>query len=87
MKSAQADAGGSPDGNAGTESALVGKPAPDFELELIGGKKFHLSENKGKVIVLDFWATWCGPCIQAMPQIDRVTHEFADLPVANFRKD
>ena len=80
-KSAQADGGDSPDVAAGTESALVGKPAPDFELELMGGKKFHLSENKGKVIVLDFWATWCGPCIQAMPQIDRVTHEFADKGV------
>jgi thiol-disulfide isomerase/thioredoxin len=80
-KSAQADGGGSPDGNAGTESALVGKPAPDFELELLGGKKFHLAENKGKVIVLDFWATWCGPCLQAMPQIDSVTHEFADKGV------
>ena len=80
-KSAQADADGSGDGAAGTESALVGKPAPDFELELMGGKKFRLSENKGKVIVLDFWATWCGPCIQAMPQIDKVTHEFAEKGV------
>jgi thiol-disulfide isomerase/thioredoxin len=81
-KSAQLDDEGSPNGGAaGTESALVGKPAPDFELDLLGGKKFHLSENKGKVIVLDFWATWCGPCLQAMPQIDRVTHEFADKGV------
>jgi thiol-disulfide isomerase/thioredoxin len=65
----------------GTESPLVGKPAPDFELDLIGGQKFHLAENKGKVIVLDFWATWCGPCIQAMPELDRVIHEFADQGV------
>ena len=76
-KSARADG----DGSAGTEAALVGKPAPDFELDLLGGKKFHLAENKGKVIVLDFWATWCGPCLQAMPQIDKVTHEFADKGV------
>ena len=33
------------------------------------------------MIVLDFWATWCGPCLQAMPVIDKVTHEFADKGV------
>ncbi len=83
-KWAQLDDDGTPNGGAaGTESAMVGKLAPDFELELMGagGKKFHLADNKGKVIVLDFWATWCGPCIQAMPQIEKVTHEFADKGV------
>lgn len=60
----------------GTESALVGKPAPDFELELLSGQRFRLAEQKGKVVVLDFWATWCGPCMQVMPQIDRVVDEF-----------
>lgn len=66
----------------GTESALVGKPAPDFELELLNGKKFHLADTKGKVIVLDFWATWCGPCLQAMPQVDKVAREFKDKDVS-----
>ncbi len=81
-KAALAERGELPEGGAaGTESAMVGKPAPDFQLDLLGGKKFHLAENKGKVIVLDFWATWCGPCLQAMPQIDRVTREFADKGV------
>ena len=72
---------GSAGGAAGTEAPLVGKPAPDFTLDLMGGEKFHLADRKGSIVVLDFWATWCGPCIQAMPQIERATREFADRGV------
>ncbi|MCY2963820.1 MAG: TlpA disulfide reductase family protein [Planctomycetota bacterium] len=62
-------------------SALVGQAAPDFELDLVGGKKFKLSEHRDKLVVLDFWASWCAPCLSAMPQIHQVTDEFADRGV------
>ncbi|MBN1854059.1 MAG: TlpA family protein disulfide reductase [Pirellulales bacterium] len=65
----------------GTESALVGHPAPDFQLDLLDGGTFKLSDCKGTVIVLDFWTTWCGPCIQSMPAIDRIVREYEDRGV------
>jgi thiol-disulfide isomerase/thioredoxin len=73
------DDGESPaDRTPGTESPLVGKPAPDFTLDTLGGDKFHLADSKGKIVVLDFWATWCRPCLQTMPQVERVVSEFND---------
>lgn len=69
------------EGPSGLESSLVGRPAPDFELELLNGGRFHLAKEKGKVVILDFWATWCGPCLQTMPQVERVAAEFKDQGV------
>jgi thiol-disulfide isomerase/thioredoxin len=65
----------------GLESALVGKPAPDFRIDLLDGKKFRLADRKDKILILDFWASWCGPCLQVMPQVDAVAREFADRDV------
>jgi thiol-disulfide isomerase/thioredoxin len=81
-KFAQADAGGSADGGStGSESPLVGQPAPTFQLDLLDGSKYRLSERKGRVVVLEFWATWCGPCLQSMPLVEGVVREFADRDV------
>ena len=44
-------------------SALIGKPAFPFSLKTLDGKPFSLSDAKGKPLILNFWATWCGPCI------------------------
>jgi thiol-disulfide isomerase/thioredoxin len=63
--------------SAGTESPLVGQPAIPFDLDMLDGSPFKLANHKGRVVVLDFWATWCGPCLQSMPLIDGVVREFA----------
>ncbi|WP_068141324.1 TlpA family protein disulfide reductase [Roseimaritima ulvae] len=68
---------GSPGGGpSGKSSELVGQPAPDFELRLLSGENYRLSDHQGDVIVLDFWASWCGPCMQAMPNVDEMVREF-----------
>jgi thiol-disulfide isomerase/thioredoxin len=63
-------------------AALVGKPAPElhFKWSSLEGVK-TLSELKGKVVVLDFWATWCGPCIASFPQLREHVEQFKDAPV------
>ena len=55
---------------------LIGKKAPNFDSVLLDGSKFKLSEQKGKVVVLDFWATWCGPCVKALPELIEKTSQF-----------
>ena len=46
--------------------------APDFTLKTVQGKLFTLSENRGKVIMLNFWGTWCGPCRREIPDFNKL---------------
>ncbi|MCB0736801.1 MAG: TlpA family protein disulfide reductase, partial [Bacteroidetes bacterium] len=57
---------------------IPGFPAPDFTLENLDGKKVSLSDFKGKLVVLDFWGTWCGPCKQQLPYSKKIEEKYKD---------
>ena len=60
------------------EAAEVGKPAPDFELQTLAGETFKLSEQAGKVVFLNLWATWCPPCVGEIPDIQKLADAHPD---------
>jgi thiol-disulfide isomerase/thioredoxin len=67
------------------ERDLTGEPAPEFTLPLLDGGNFELAAYQGKnIVLLDFWATWCGPCRAAMPALMEVAREYAGKGVRYF---
>ena len=69
------DDGGDESSAGGGASPLVGLPATDFTLKTLSGEAFHLIKNRDRVVVLDFWASWCGPCVQTMPLVEEAVGE------------
>lgn len=69
----------------GGSGALSGKEAPDFTLKVVANQNpmgdkptLSLSELRGKVVILDFWASWCGPCQAEAPIVNKVAQRFSD---------
>jgi peroxiredoxin len=59
----------------GLAHAVTG-PAPDFQLASAGGKPVSLAQYKGQVVMINFWATWCGPCREEMPRLDTLYQKY-----------
>ena len=63
---------------APVEGTQVGNLAPDFQLQNLDGQTVSLSELRGKPVLINFWATWCGYCIDEMPFIQEIYEEWSD---------
>lgn len=62
--------------NFGQQAASQQEPAPDFTSKDISGRTVRLSDYKGKVVLLNFWATWCAPCRAEMPDLVKLQNEY-----------
>ena len=63
---------------ASPREGVMGKKAPPFELPSVAGETVSLADHAGKVIVLDFWAVWCGPCRESMPFFQMLSDKYGE---------
>ncbi len=78
LDSPDAEGGSAPDSE---HAKMIGNAAPDFELKKLDGTLLKLSDLRGRVVVLDFWATWCGPCVASLPKITDLGQQYKGAEV------
>ncbi len=73
--------------NRGANPSRIGKAAPDFSLPDGGAKPLRLADYRGKIVMVNFWASWCGPCIQETPALVELHHERPDIAILGISID
>ena len=66
--------------NRGAHPAQLSIPAPDFKIS-DGTTSIHLADYRGRVVLVNFWGTWCGPCIEEIPSLVQLHHEMPSLTI------
>ena len=56
----------------------IGSPAPDFSLADLDGNPIHLADLRGRPVIINFWASWCGPCVEEFPLLNEASERHAD---------
>jgi thiol-disulfide isomerase/thioredoxin len=67
-----------------TEKMMIPMPLPNEKMSTMDGKEISLADMKGKVVILDFWATWCGPCRQSFPAMQKLYEKYKNNPNVAF---
>lgn len=79
--SSNAETSNNEESTGNTSDIAKDKPAPDFTLKSLDGGDISLSDYQGKIVLLNFWATWCGYCDKEMPDLKRINDENEDVVV------
>ena len=72
---------------SGSRLAQVGAPAPQIALPIVGGGNSNLADDRGKVVLVNFWATWCEPCKSEMPGLQQLADELHGQPFRLYSVD